>query len=218
MILSAIVFLVMKAPIFASLHLDVPVSSLVRASDGLLVDPQGLRKPPPAVSSALAEILNTPDAGKLLLGLNELFGSASEYAIGGSVALALHYRSIAGQNVRRPNDLDVVVSPSAMDRLSDLDHQGLGQLGFKSEPGNSESLEWIGQGHDSVKVDVVHARNSFVGRGFENRQFLGGVNVIPLQSLIDNLKFRVQNEPGNVQAQNDLASGIDLLNANKARV
>ena len=135
----------MRPPSF-NLSLDVPVPSLVRTSHGLPVDPQVLNKQPPAISAALAEILNTPDAGKLLLGLNELFGSASEYAIGGSVALALHHRSITDSTARRPNDLDVVVSPSAMDRLSDLDHQGLSQLGFKSEPGNTESLSWAGQG------------------------------------------------------------------------
>lgn len=207
----------MRPPSF-NLSLDVPVPGLVRTSHGLPVDPQVLNKQPPAISAALAEILNTPDAGKLLLGLNELFGSASEYAIGGSVALALHHRSITDSTARRPNDLDVVVSPSAMDRLSDLDHQGLSQLGFKSEPGNTESLSWAGQGHESLVVDVVPARNSVAGRGFEYRQMHGGVNVIPLQALVDNLTYRVQSEPLNDRARGDLARGIDLLNANKARV
>ncbi|WP_414676284.1 hypothetical protein [Limnobacter sp.] len=207
----------MRPPSF-NLSLDVPVPSLVRTSHGLPVDPQVLNKQPPAISAALAEILNTPDAGKLLLGLNELFGSASEYAIGGSVALALHHRSITDSTARRPNDLDVVVSPSAMDRLSDLDHQGLSQLGFKSKPGNTESLSWAGQGHESLVVDVVPARNSVAGRGFEYRQMHGGVNVIPLQALVDNLTYRVQSEPLNDRARGDLARGIDLLNVNKARV
>lgn len=121
-------------------------------------------------------------------------------------------------SLSRPNDLDVVVSPSAMDRLSDLDHLGLSQLGFKSEPGNTESLSWAGQGHESLVVDVVPARNSVAGRGFEHRQMHGGVNVIPLQALVDNLTYRVQSEPLNDQARGDLARGIDLLNANKARV
>lgn len=196
----------------------MPVPGLVRTSHGLPVDPQVLNMQPPAISAALAEILNTPDAGKLLLGLNELFGSASEYAIGGSVALALHHRSITDSTARRPNDLDVVVSPSGMDRLSDLDQQGLSQLGFKSEPGNTESLSWAGQGHESLVVDVVPARNSVAGRGFEYRQMHGGVNVIALQALVDNLTYRVQSEPLNDKARGDLARGIDLLNANKARV
>lgn len=201
-----------------NLSIDVPVPGLVRTSHGLPVDPQVLNMQPPAISAALAEILNTPDAGKLLLGLNELFGSASEYAIGGSVALALHHRSITDSTARRPNDLDVVVSPSGMDRLSDLDQQGLSQLGFKSEPGNTESLSWAGQGHESLVVDVVPARNSVAGRGFEYRQMHGGVNVIALQALVDNLTYRVQSEPLNDKARGDLARGIDLLNANKARV
>lgn len=198
-----------------NLSLDVPVPSLVRTSHGLPVDPQALNKEPPRIGSALAEILNTPDAGKLLLGLNELFGSASEYAIGGSVALALHHRSNADLTARRPNDLDVVVSPSAMDRLSDLDHQGLSQLGFKSEPGNTESLSWAGQGRESLVVDVVPAKNSIAGRGFERRQMHGGVNVIPLQALVDNLTYRVRSEPANQQARSDLARGLELLDAAK---
>lgn len=193
----------------------MPVPSLVRTNHGLPVDPQVLNKQPPAISAALAEILNTPDAGKLLLGLNELFGSASEYAIGGSVALALHHRSNADSTARRPNDLDVVVSPSGMDRLSDLDHLGLSQLGFKSEPGNTESLSWAGQGRESLVVDVVPAKNSIAGRGFERRQMHGGVNVIPLQALVDNLTYRVRSEPANQQARSDLARGLELLDAAK---
>lgn len=209
--------LVMKTPAF-SLSLDVPVPGLVRASNGLPVDPLALNKQQPAISTALAEILNTPNAGKLLLGLNEMFGSASEYAIGGSVALALHQRLIADQAARRPNDLDVLISPSAMDRLSDLDHHGLSLLGFKSEPGNTESLTWVGSAGKALVVDVVPAKNSVAGRGFDRRQYVDGVNVIPLQALIDNLTYRVQTEPSNEQARGDLASGLGLLDGNKASV
>ena len=96
-----------------------------------------------------------------------------------------------------------------MDRLSDLDHQGLSQLGFKSEPGNTESLSWAGQGHESLVVDVVPAKNSVAGRGFEHRQMHGGVNVIALQALVDNLTYRVRSEPANQQARSDLARGLD---------
>jgi len=103
-----------------------------------------------------------------------------------------------------------------MDRLSDLDYLGLSQLGFESEPGNTESLSWAGQGRESLVVDVVPAKNSIAGRGFERRQMHGGVNVIPLQALVDNLTYRVRGEPANQQARSeDLARGLELLDAAK---
>lgn len=94
----------------------------------------------------------------------------TRFHTGTCVALALHHRSNADSTARRPNDLDVVVSPSGMDRLSDLDHLGLSQLGFESEPGNTESLSWAGQGRESLVVDVVPANQqarSDLARGLE---------------------------------------------------
>lgn len=190
---------------FLNLALNLPAPCLVCERDGIEISATALQEPVAPISNALAAILNTPHAGKLLLGLNELFGSASEYAITGSTAVALHCSGMPAQPFRIPNDLDVVVTPSGMCRLGNIDHQGLATVGFACEPGNTESVVWLGHGEKPLRVDVINRNNGIAGRGFERSVDLQGVRVIPLDQLAANLQQRIDSNLGSEHTLDDLA-------------
>ena len=157
------------------------------------------------LSVALAQILDTPNAGQLLLGLNELLGSASEYTITGSVALAFHHLRATGNTMRIPNDLDVIVSESAMERLGNVDRDGLRVLGFESPPGNVENIVWHGDKNRPLNVDIIKAGDNVESRGFRERIQLQGNGFVPLDQLKRNMEIRINSNVHSDQTLGDLA-------------
>jgi len=157
------------------------------------------------VNRVLARILGTPDAGKLLEGLNELLGGANHAAITGSVALALHQANLGSRNMRRPVDLNLVVNPSAMEKLRQADPLTLVSRGFVRSAGSREQLLWS-DGNRQISVTAIEASVSAAGRGLESATRLNGTRVVPLDILISNLELRAKSEPLNNQVKGDLAA------------
>ncbi|HEX4856906.1 MAG TPA: hypothetical protein VFV28_08835 [Limnobacter sp.] len=185
---------------------------LLRASRGIEVDPQALNQQAPSLSQVMGKILQQLDAGQLLLGLNELFGSASEYAITGSTALAIHqHLANSGAVARAPGDLDVVVSNAGLQRLSSIDFSGAATLGFSCGPAEKESLTWRSPGQAELKVDVISSSNRAAGVGFHLAEFKGGVRVMPLNILEKSLISRAENGECGPHQEEDLHAIQQLM-------
>lgn len=172
-----------------------------------LTAPNSTRRPGqvPSIARVFCQILGTPNAGKLMRGLDELLGGASHAAITGSVALALHQANLGSRNVRRPADLDLVVNLSAMEKLRHADARTLASRGFVRTPASREQLLWS-DGSRRIRVNAVEASVSAAGRGLESVAHVYDVRVVPLDILISNLEMRAKSEPLNNQIKGDLAA------------
>lgn len=162
-----------------------------------------VRKPP--ISRVLGAILETPNAGKLLLGLNKLMGGVHNQALTGSVALALHQAKLGAEYVRMPNNLDVVVNQEAMSRLSQVEPENAAQFGFQFCHGSRNHLLWS-DGARKLAVDLHEAQVSAAGRGLESAGDHDGARVVPLDILITNLERQAKDEPLNNKVKGDLAA------------
>lgn len=202
---------------FPALSVTVGPTGLVRGTRGqsIDIDAGALSKPAPPMAHALSEILNCPDSVQLLLGLNEMFGGAREYAIAGSVALAVH-QTIAGyaESIRQPNDLDLVVSEVGMQRLSYLEADSVEKLGFHYKSGDIDGFTWLGRPEQPLRVDIIPSKNMNISRGFSGRTEIKGVNVMPLLSLKHNLEDRALQDQKLEQTRKDLESIGRLENRN----
>lgn len=172
-----------------------------------LIAPNSTRRPGqvPSIARVFCQILETPNAGKLMRGLDELLGGASHAAITGSVALALHQANLGSRNVRRPADLDLVVNQSAMEKLRQADACTLASRGFVRTSTSREQLLWSDGGR-RIRVNAVEASVSAAGRGLESVAHVYDVRVVPLDILISNLEMRAKSEPLNNQIKGDLAA------------
>jgi len=172
-----------------------------------LIAPNSTRRPGqvPSIARVFCQILETPNAGKLMRGLDELLGGASHAAITGSVALALHQANLGSRNVRRPADLDLVVNQSAMEKLRQADACTLASRGFVRAPASREQLLWSDGGR-RIRVNAVEASVSAAGRGLESVAHVYDVRVVPLDILISNLEMRAKSEPLNDRVKGDLAA------------
>ena len=167
--------------------------------------------PAPAAANAVGAVLNTPNAGRLLQGLNEMFGGATEYAIGGSTALQLHLLEAGLPVTRKPNDLDVVVSPQGFASLGTFNNTGLNRLDFMAIPNNSGRLLWLGNGTRKLGVDICAAKQTVAGNGFSAAVERNGLKVIPATFLKANLEIRISQQPNNDNAKADLLAISELL-------
>lgn len=187
------------------LNLQIPKDSLIGESLSVHVDSAALQKPEPPLSTALEQILNAPGAGKLLLGLAEMFGSASEFAITGSTALAVHQlKQGAAAPERIPNDLDVLVSAAGFQRLGLMNAAAIQSLGFDAVPDSASSLVWTGRDNKPLTIDVVSTTNRLAGQGFGNSETVGGVKVVKPEVLASNLNNISGDQASVEKARSDL--------------
>lgn len=191
----------------SSFNIRTAPSCLLKTSHGIDINPQALQQKAPELAEVMASVTNTPDAGHLLLGLNELFGSASDYAITGSAALALHQHLAGlGATARRPNDIDVVVGQSGLQRLYSIDFEGAAKLGFGCGPQEKAKLNWKGPNNSTLTVDVISSTNRAAGRGFIEAVPTAGVRVVPLSVLKNNLLKRAEDGLAGPHQAQDLES------------
>lgn len=187
------------------LNINIPKDSLIGETLSVDMNPAALQQPEPLLGKALAQILNAPNAGKLLLGLNELFGSASEFAITGSTALAVHQlKQGAAAPERMPNDLDVVVSAEGFQRLGLMNAAAIQSLGFDAVPDSASSLIWTGRPDKPLSVDIVSAKIRPAGLGFDSSETVDGIKVVKPEILATNLNNRIGEKIDVDKATSDL--------------
>lgn len=188
----------------AGLSIEIPKPCLIRQGG----DPS-LSAPGPAqrtaFSEALGSILQTDQAHVLLQGLNALLGQASNYAITGSAALAVHGLLNNTPLNRQPGDLDVVASPHAMEVLSNRNASDLAFFNMHCEPGNRSHIVWNPPNRAPLKVDIISAKNTGAGAGLDSAQAMDGQRVVTVPALRQNLLNRLQTDPAEPKCAADLA-------------
>ena len=195
------------------LTIQIPATDtlITNSADGLSPDRDAFDKPAPVAAIAVGEILKMSRADHLLLGLNEMFGSAADYAIAGGTALQFH-RMQAGLSVsRQPNDLDVAVGPNGVARMHALSKAGIVELGFSAVAGDSGGVTWSAGTAEELHIEVIDAQATASLGVFSQSAKIDGIKVLPLHTLKANLETRISQQPNNDNAKADLVAINELL-------
>ena len=139
-----------------------------------------------------------------------MLGDASNVAITGSVAFALHLANLGCELVRRPANLDFLVNQTTMKNFRNVDADALYSKGFMRSAAAPDQLEWS-NGHHKVRINAIESNVSPAGRGLGTSRYLHGLRVVPLSTLISNLESRALSELHNNQVKSDIAAVYTTL-------
>lgn len=191
--------------------INAPQPDNFKRNGGLPLPADELSNPPPGLSVAMAQILDTDHAGQLLLGLNALFQGAAQYAIAGSSALAIH-QLLDGhaEHIRTPNNLDLLVNPSALDHCQQINEDSASQAGFHSA-GAAGKLTWRSPGDRVIAINLIPSVSANSRRNPDAAYTIGDVRTLSLPQLRQNLLRQVRDGIKVEQSTRDLEVIENLL-------
>jgi len=191
--------------------LNTPQPDNFKRYGGLPLPADELNGQWPALSVTMAQILDTEYAGQLLLGLNALFQGAAQYAIAGSSALAIH-QLLDGhaEHIRTPNNLDLLVNPSALDHCQQINEDSASQAGFYSA-GAAGQLTWRSPDDKVIAINLIPSVSANGRRNPDAAFTIGGVRTLSLGQLRQNLLRQVGDGVKVEQSARDLEAIEDLL-------